>query len=144
MRVHALLTLVGLAIGFAVPTFAQQKGTVDLEVRQQIEAVSMKFQEAFNNRDATTIGETLTEDAVEVRSWQGLASGRQAQEKRFEADFAGNPGKMVNTILALYPIGNAICQIADSVVGAFKAQTVTIYVRDGGTWKASMTYVNNQ
>jgi hypothetical protein len=51
---------------------------------------------------------------------------------------------MVNTILALYPIGNAICQIADSVVGAFKAQTVTIYVRDGGTWKASMTYVNNQ
>jgi hypothetical protein len=78
MRVHSLLTLVGLAIGFAVPTFAQQKGTVDPEVRQQIEAVSMKFQEAFNNRDATNIGETLTEDAVEVRSWQGLASGRQA------------------------------------------------------------------
>jgi hypothetical protein len=42
MRVHSLLTLVGLAIGFAVPTFAQQKGTVDPEVRQQIEAVSMK------------------------------------------------------------------------------------------------------
>jgi hypothetical protein len=27
MRVHSLLTLVGLAIGFAVPTFAQQKET---------------------------------------------------------------------------------------------------------------------
>jgi hypothetical protein len=28
--------------------------------------------------------------------------------KRFESDFAGNPGKMVNTIAQMYPIGNAV------------------------------------
>ena len=130
-------------MGFALPSIAQNKNTVDPQVRQQIEAVSMKFQEAFNNRDTATIAAIFAQDAIEIRSWQGLTFGRQAIEKRFEADFATNPGKMVNTLVELYPIGNAICEIADSDVGGFKAQTVTIYVRDGDTWKSSMGYVNN-
>jgi hypothetical protein len=50
---------------------------------------------------------------------------------------------MVNKIVALYPIGNAVCEIADSDVGGWTAQTVTIYVRKGADWKAIMTYVNN-
>jgi hypothetical protein len=33
-----ILTLVGLAISFAMPALAQQQNTVDPEVRQQIEA----------------------------------------------------------------------------------------------------------
>jgi len=79
----------------------------------------MKFQEAFNNRDAAAIGAILTQDAIEVRSWPadqngGLFSGHDAQEKMFEADFARNPGKMVNQLVALYPIGSAMCEIADS------------------------------
>jgi len=79
----------------------------------------MKFQEAFNNRDAAAIGAILTQDAIEVRSWPadqngGLFSGRDAQEKMFEADLARNLGKMVNQLVALYPIGSAMCEIADS------------------------------
>jgi uncharacterized protein (TIGR02246 family) len=50
---------------------------------------------------------------------------------------------MVNKLVALYPIGNAVCEIADSDVGGWKAQTATIYVREGGDWKAKMIYVNN-
>jgi ketosteroid isomerase-like protein len=101
----------------------------------------MKFQEAYNNRDAAGIGALLTQDAIEVRSWQGLVSGREAQEKRFEADFAGNPGKMVNKLVALYPIGSAMCEIADSDVGGNKGHSMIIYVRDGDTWKRSMAYI---
>jgi ketosteroid isomerase-like protein len=131
------------------PTSSQEQKAVDPEVRQQIEAIETKFQEAYNNRDLAAIGALLTQDAIEVRSWPaeyrgGLASGRQAIEKRFEADFATNPGKMVNKLVQLYPIGNAICEITNSNVGGWKAQTATIYVRDGNTWKPSMTYVNNQ
>jgi hypothetical protein len=37
-----LVTLSGLAIGFALPVFAQEQNTVDAEVRQQIEAVISK------------------------------------------------------------------------------------------------------
>jgi hypothetical protein len=50
---------------------------------------------------------------------------------------------MVNKIVALYPIGNAICEIADSDVGGWKAQTTKIYVRQGADWKEKITYVNN-
>jgi ketosteroid isomerase-like protein len=116
-----------------LPTFAQDQNTISPEVRQQIEAIFQKFQDAFNSRDLATMASLHTQDAIEVRSWQGLASG-DAIAKRFEADLRGNPGKMVNKIVALYPIGNAICEIADSDVGGWKAQTVTIYVREGGAW----------
>jgi len=133
----------------ASPTSAQEKNTVDPQLRQQIEPLMMKFQEAYNSRDAATIGALLTQDAIEVRSWPaeyrgGLASGREALQKRFEADFATNPGKMVNQLVQLYPIGSAICEITNSDVGGWKAQTVAIWVRDGDTWKSRMTYVNNQ
>ena len=43
MKPRLLLTLAGLAIGFTVPTFAQEQNAVDPEVRQQIEAVLIKF-----------------------------------------------------------------------------------------------------
>jgi hypothetical protein len=43
MKIRLLFTLAGLAIGFAAPVLAQEQNTVDPEVRQQIEAVAMKF-----------------------------------------------------------------------------------------------------
>ena len=142
MKLTRLLTLAGLAIGFALPTFAQDQNTTSPKVRQQIEALFQKFQDAYNGRDIATFGSLHTQDAIEFRSWQGPATGNAITE-RFAADFLGNPGKMVNKIVALYPIGNAICEIADSDVGGWKAQTMTIYVREGGIWKAKITYVNN-
>ena len=80
MRIRLLIgiAIVGLAMGFALPSIAQNKNTVDPQVRQQIEAVSMKFQEAYNNRDIAAIAALETQNAVELRSWQGLASGREA------------------------------------------------------------------
>jgi hypothetical protein len=38
MKIRLLFALVGLAISFAVPTFAQLKEVVDPQIRQQIEA----------------------------------------------------------------------------------------------------------
>jgi hypothetical protein len=55
MKMRLLPTLAGLAIGFAVPTLAQEQNTVDPEVRQQIEVVLMKFDEAFKKQDAAAI-----------------------------------------------------------------------------------------
>ena len=50
-----LPTLVVLALGFAVPLVAQEQRAVDPEVRQQIEAVLVKFGDAFNKHDAAAI-----------------------------------------------------------------------------------------
>src|SRR6476659_1399462 len=128
MKIRFLLVLVGLAISLALPTFAQPQNTISLEVRQQIEAVFQKFQHAYNAQDLDTLAALHTQNAIELRSWEGLATG-DAITKRFALDFTGSPGKMVNKIVALYPIGNAVCEIADSDVGGWTAQTVTIYVR---------------
>jgi ketosteroid isomerase-like protein len=143
MKIRLLLALVGLAISFALPTFAQDNNTVDPEARQQIEAVFMQFQQAYNKHDAAAIGALHTQDAVEVRSWAGLASGRQAIERRFAFDFASGPGKMVNELVGVYAIGKDICAISDTTVGTFKGHAVTIYVHDADTWKIRTAYVNS-
>ena len=52
MKMALLITIAGLAIGFAVPALAQEKDSVDPEVRQQIEAELMKYDDAFNKHDA--------------------------------------------------------------------------------------------
>ena len=64
MKKRLLYALVGLAIGFAVPTFAQEQNTVDSEVRQQIEALLMKFGEAFNKREPAAMAALYTQDAM--------------------------------------------------------------------------------
>lgn len=124
MKICLVVALVGMAISFALPGIAQEQNTISPTVRQQIEANFQKFQDAYNARDLATMASLNTHDAIEVRSWQGIAIG-DAMTKRFAADFRGNPGKMVNKIVALYPIGNAVCEIADSDVGGWKAQTMT-------------------
>ena len=85
MKIRFLLTLAGLAFAFALPAFAQEQNTVDPEVRQQIEAVYKKFDEAFNKRDAAALAALYTQDAIEVWPWEekgGAASGQEAIEKR--------------------------------------------------------------
>ena len=47
-----VVALVGLAISFAVPAFAQQKDTADPQIDEQI---VKKFDEAFNNGDAAAV-----------------------------------------------------------------------------------------
>ena len=69
MKILLAVALAALAISFALPTFTQEQKAVDPQVRQQIEDVSMKFQEAYNNRDAAIIAALHTGDAIEVRSW---------------------------------------------------------------------------
>jgi uncharacterized protein (TIGR02246 family) len=136
--------LVGLAISFALPSFGQQKETVDPEVRQQIEAVHTKFVEAQNKGDAASVAALFTQDAVQLwygLSEGGLASGQQAIEKRYKATFAA-PTPIDSKILQIYPIGNDICAITEFKVPMWKGHAVTIYGRDADTWKIRMVYSN--
>ena len=64
MKTRLLFALVGLAIGFALPVLAQEQNTVDPELRQQIEAVLMKFDDAYNKHDAAATPALYTQDAV--------------------------------------------------------------------------------
>jgi hypothetical protein len=94
MKIRSLIALAGLVIGFTVPTFAQQKETVDPRIAQQRDLVgdakaldefgvlAAKQSEAFTNKDAAAVGALFTEDGVLVAP-EGLFFGRQAIEKRY-------------------------------------------------------------
>ena len=149
---YLLLTLVGLATSFALPTFSQEQNAVDPEVRQQIEAARVKFGEAFSKHDAAAVAALFTPDAVDVwEGWTGgsaVASGQQAIEKRYAIELSSGASLVgPPPVFQLYAIGNEICAINEFTTSTFghKGCTVTIYVRDvrdPDTCKISMAYSN--
>ena len=90
MKTHLLGALVGLAISFILPTFAQQANKPDPQLREQFleqfDTDTKKYVEAFNNNDATAVAAFFTEDAVFVTS-TGPLHGREAIEKWYAANF---------------------------------------------------------
>ncbi len=145
MKIRSVLALVGLAIGFAVPTFAQEQNTVDPEVRQQIEAVLMKLGEAYNKHDLAAITALYTQNAVQVWDWENVGPfyGQQAIEKNYTAHFDytahSSPG-FVDKLVQVSAIGNKISAISEYSVGPYKGYNARIYVRDADTWKILMEY----
>jgi uncharacterized protein (TIGR02246 family) len=84
MKIRFLLALVGLAISFALPSFAQQKDTADPQLRQRYLALVKKYDDALNKNDAAAVAALFTEDAVFVTD-RGPVKGRPAIE-RYHAD----------------------------------------------------------
>ena len=144
MNIRLLSALAGLAIAFAVPAVAEDQNTVDPEVRQEIEAVLMKYDEAYNKQDAAAVAALFTPVAVEVLGWDtggGAASGQQAIEKRYAVELAGGMNNHVSKLVQVYPIGSEVCAITKDSVAQWKNTAVRIYVRDADTWKINMAYV---
>jgi Domain of unknown function (DUF4440) len=79
MKIRFLLTLVGLAISFAVPTFAQQKDTVDPQLRETLVALVKEYDETFNKNDAAALAALFTEDAIFVTDAGPLTVGRPSR-----------------------------------------------------------------
>ena len=145
MNKRFVVSVVGLATSLALPTFAQQKETVDQEVRQQIEAAYIQFCDAHNKHDAAAMVTLYAQDGVQIRSWEsggGLVSGQQALEKWYASEFASSPGEFVGKLVQVYPVGDEISAISEWKewkMGGYKA---LIYVREGDTWKIRLEYVN--
>jgi uncharacterized protein (TIGR02246 family) len=86
MKRRLLVTLAGLAIGFAVPALAQQKETVDPQLIQKLDTLNKKYNEAINHQDAAAFGALYTEDASFVTD-TGPVYGLKAIEKWYEDAF---------------------------------------------------------
>jgi hypothetical protein len=82
MKTRLLLTLVGLAISFALPTFVQQTNTPDPQLRGALVAFNKNEDKAYTNNDAAALAALYTEDAIEVTD-QGPIYGREAIEKHY-------------------------------------------------------------
>jgi ketosteroid isomerase-like protein len=80
MKIRSLLTLVGFAIGFALPTFAQQTNKPDPQLRERLIARIKAHTDALDKNDAAAVAANFTEDAVNVEQ-DGTTFGRAAIEK---------------------------------------------------------------
>jgi ketosteroid isomerase-like protein len=164
MKIRSGVTLVGLAISFVLPTFAQQKDTADTRIVQQrdlfrvpealdeFNKLHQALDEAYNKNDAAAGAALFTEDAVLVEP-DGVFSGRQAIEKRYADTFQQSP--IINFHCTygrshLNAIDNAVWSTGEWRK-LFKRQTGSvlavgywsaIYVREGDTWKIRMLTLN--
>jgi ketosteroid isomerase-like protein len=153
MKIRLVVAIAGLAIGFAFPTFAQQKDTADSRIVQQRDLLgdvkapeqfgelSQKLDEAYNKNDAAAVAALFTEDSLLVAS-DGMFSGRQDIEKRYEDTFQRWPITDFNSRRErrhLNAIDNAVWS-AGQWASTFRSETgpifawgywSTIYVREG-------------
>ena len=139
MKMRLLLALVGLAIGFVVPAFAQEKDTVDPQTLQQLQAIDKKFDEAFNKNDAAAVAAFYTEGAVAVTPL-GVFSGRQGIEKYFEGVFQrSHLTDHANKLDHVYTLGTDLCLIGGWAVNssgvAAGGHRTLVCTRNGDTWK---------
>ena len=72
MKRRLVVPLVGLAISFALPTYAQQKDLADPQTTQKILALGKAFDEAYSDNDAAAVAALFTRDAVLVLVMQFL------------------------------------------------------------------------
>jgi hypothetical protein len=94
MSVRLVLTLAGLAIGSALPTFAQKTNMPDPQLRERLITRIKAHTDALDKNDAAAVAANFTEDAVNVEQ-EGPTFGREAIEKlwadRFQkAHFSNN------------------------------------------------------
>ena len=82
MKIRVLLTLAGLAIGFVLPTFAQQTTAPDPKLREGFATLLKKMDGGFVNSDAAALATLYTDDAVHVTFNRPPIYGRDGAESR--------------------------------------------------------------
>ena len=118
-------------------------------MRKQIEELTLKYDEAFNQNDAEGVATLFTADAVETGP-EELASGQQEIEDRYKILFESHPNGHTTTLDQVYAIGNRVCAIMEwSMMQKMHASqpmllkegyVITVNVREGDDWKIGMLY----
>src|SRR5258708_36113015 len=87
MKTRLIVALLGLAIGFALPTFAQEKESTPSDKDRRVsEVILEQSAKAYNNNDAAALIAIFTQDAVIVTN-KGPIYGREAIEKMYTDEF---------------------------------------------------------
>ena len=154
MKRRLLITVAGLAIGFAVPTFAQQTNTPDPQLRQRLVALIKNYDEVFNKNDAPALAVFFTEDAVFVTE-TGPIYGREAIVKHFAdlfqkvhfSDHVGKPDEYSPHIIGtagneVWASGGWSTTIKGQDFGPTQIKGYWSVIREGDDWKIRMLTTN--
>jgi uncharacterized protein (TIGR02246 family) len=153
MKIRLVGTLLGLAISFAFPIFAQQKAMLpDRQVIEQLGVLGQKYHEAYANNDAAALAACYTWDAILVTP-QGPVYGRDAIENwyadKIEQLHPKNHIDKVDpdSLRLIGTAGDAVWangELSETIQDPngrpieVKAYWSSIYVREGDTWKIRM------
>ena len=149
MNIRSIVALLGLTVSFTVPTFAQQKGTIDPKIEQQIRVLAANYDAAINKHDPAAVAALYARDAVRATALNdGTFYGRQAIEKAFARyDFdRWQVSNYFTKIYRLIPVGNEVHSTGTwSSVYTREGDHIHpsngdgccswILVREGDTWK---------
>src|SRR5580704_11408963 len=156
MKKRLLVPLVGLAISFALPTYAQQKDLADPQTTQKILALIEALNLAQNNNDAAAIAAFFTRDGVFV-TLEGSIIARQAIQKWFTDLYQWwHPKNSIhkvdgNVVHSIGTAGNELWATGEwSETGQgktgepipLKGYWSCIYVRESDDWKIRMEVWN--
>ena len=154
MKIGFLITLAGLAIGFAVPSFAQQTNTPDPQLRQRLLALIKNYDEVFNKNDASALAVFFTEDAVFITE-TGPIYGREAIVKHFAdlfqkvhfSDHVGKPDEYSPHIIGtagneVWASGGWSTTIKGQDFGPAQIKGYWSVIREGDDWKIRMLTTN--
>jgi uncharacterized protein (TIGR02246 family) len=144
MKSRLVIALVGLAISFALPTFAQQ--TVDPKIEQQIRMLAMNYDAAINKHDAPAIAALYAQDAVWVTYHDGKYRGRQAIEKEYAKMYfkAWNKHAYATTVGRVAAVGHEVrangtwsCSYSEGTGDSHpdSGRYWWVIVREGDSWK---------
>jgi uncharacterized protein (TIGR02246 family) len=82
VKMHPLISLVGLTISFAVPAFAQTKETIDPQTKAQLDGLNQKFETAIESNDPAQMANVFAKDAVYVTN-KGPLHGQEEIQNYF-------------------------------------------------------------
>jgi uncharacterized protein (TIGR02246 family) len=149
MKIHLIVALIGLAISFALATYAQQKDLADPQTTKKILASIKAYDGAINDNDAAAIAALFTRDAVFVTT-EGPIIGRQAIEKWYADVFQwwhpknhilkvdGNAFHLIGTAgNELWATGewSETGQSKNGEPLPIKGYKILVFVREGDDWK---------
>ena len=155
MKIRSVVTIVGLAISFGLPTSAQQTNTPDPQLRQKLVEVIAKHADALNKNDAAAAAACFTQEGVYVTD-RGPVNGREAIEKWYADLFKvlKNSGDHVSAIDQDSPhvigtAGNEIwatggwsSTIKGESFGPLQIKGYWSVIRVGDDWKMRMLSFN--
>ena len=151
MKTRLLVTLAGLATCFSLsaqPFSGDLAG--DVKALDDLSALSMKYEDAYKEKDATALAALFTEDAVCVTP-EGLISGRQAIEKAYSDELQRCPETShIYQADQLNAIGNEAWSVGKwwlTLLGEngpvfVRGYWSALFVREGVGWKVRMMTFN--
>jgi ketosteroid isomerase-like protein len=154
MKIPLVPALLGLAISFAFPTFAQQTSAPDRQLREKLVAAIKKHTDALDKNDATAVAANFTENGILVTP-DGPIFGREHIEEYYKGVFKqvqlsdnlapaddDSPHAIANVGKEIWATGKWSASVKGQDFGPIAAKGYWSVIREGDDWKIRMLTFN--